>query len=130
LPESPWRDPSGECFQIIGIAKRLDIAQTRGDKSAFKPPLTISKILCTISAKFSIECYFGLIGVVLEYHEISDIFSGFSELYTIPVRVGISWQVMNYVNAHCGKSLVVLDSIRIIPSFLYRLRNRRDFTSP
>jgi hypothetical protein len=55
LPESPERDPSGEYFQIIGIAKRLDIAQTRGHKSACKPPLKISIILCTIPAKFRTE---------------------------------------------------------------------------
>jgi hypothetical protein len=62
----------------MGIAKRLDIAQTRGHKSAFKPPVKISIILCTISAKFSTEFYFGLIGVVLKYHEFSNIFSGFA----------------------------------------------------
>jgi hypothetical protein len=39
----------------------------------------------------------------------------FSERYTVYFRVGISWQVMNYLNAHCCKRLVALDSIRIMP---------------
>jgi hypothetical protein len=44
-PESPWRDQSGECFEIIVMTKRLSSAQTRGRKSAFKSSIEISVIL-------------------------------------------------------------------------------------
>jgi hypothetical protein len=47
--------PSGACFEIIEIAKRFDIAQTRGHNRVWKSPVKISVIICTISAKFNPE---------------------------------------------------------------------------
>jgi hypothetical protein len=76
-PGSRWRSPSGECFKIIEIAKRFDIAQTRGHKSVPKSPVKISVIFRSISAEFRIEFRLGPIGVVLKYHELSNISSRF-----------------------------------------------------
>jgi hypothetical protein len=42
---SPWMGQSGECFKIIAIAKRLDIAQTRRGQSAVKSIIMISVLL-------------------------------------------------------------------------------------